>query len=53
MTGCRDRAVETAPASVRLKGAALRASPGFTTAEAVSTNSGCMRQTIAIQVGQL
>ena len=53
MTGCRDRAVETAPASVRLDSAALRASPGFTTAGAVSTNSGCMRQTITIQVGQL
>ena len=53
MTGGRDRDVETAPASVRLNGAALRASPGFTPAGAVSTNSGWMRQTIAIQVGQL
>ena len=53
MIGCRDRAVETAPASVRLNGAALRASPSFTPAGAVSTNSGWMRQTIAIQVGKL
>lgn len=42
MTGGRDRDVETARASVRLNGAG-----------AVSTNSGWMRQTIAIQVGQL
>jgi hypothetical protein len=53
MTGRRSRAVETAPASVHLDGAALRASPGFTPAGAVSTISGSMRQTITIQVGQL
>jgi hypothetical protein len=53
MSGRRDRPVETAPASVRLNGAALLASPGFTPAGAVSTFSGSMRQTITIQVGQL
>ena len=39
MSDCRDRAVETAPASVRLNRAALRASLGFTPAGAVSTIS--------------
>jgi hypothetical protein len=40
MSGCQDRAVEAAPASVRLNSAAFQASPGFTPAGAVSTISG-------------
>jgi hypothetical protein len=53
MNACRDRAVETAPAPVRLNSAALLASPGLTPAGAVSTISSSMRQTITIQVGHL